>query len=52
MTYTEMMDIIIKKYGHEAKQTINFCILCEQAIAHNENAIKRISFVFKRLTEA
>lgn len=52
MTYDKMIDEVIKKYGHEAKETINFCLLCEKAIKNNEDAIKRIAFVFKRLTEA
>lgn len=31
MTREEMMDAVINKFGFEAKETINFCILAETA---------------------
>lgn len=30
MTREEMMDAIIRKFGFEAKETINFCRKCEK----------------------
>ena len=29
MNKKKMMDMIIRKYGFEAKETINFCRMCE-----------------------
>ena len=36
----EMIDNVIRRYGFEARETINFARVCEQSI--NDNSIKRV----------
>ena len=47
MTREEMMDNVIRKFGFEVKETINFCRMCERGNVTNE----RIEVRYKELME-
>lgn len=48
MSRIEMMDNIIKKFGFEAKETIGFCLMCENH-PHDTINDKRVEISYKIL---
>ena len=50
--FDEMMDEIIKRFGFEATETINFCIICERVErGHYKEEEIIIENLFKLLME-